>query len=595
MKQICVALLFTIATAAGAQATAATQTTVSKSGRVQLLCHRTANEDLPENTLESLEQAALLGCDVIELDVRRTLDGELVLNHDGILERLTDGVGEVEKSYQGDLELRDAGVWMGERFAGMRIATFEDAVRLARKQNIRLIVHMKTNGMGADVLEQLRREDMLKHSQFIGEWSEVKKLYPAATEPGFATAWVQAGVTAEQVKAYHRDGKAVVANFSANEHEMDLTAMKAAVAAGVDGINVDYPRIGADAVGRPVEQRLNELAAQASSGDSVARSAAILKLSRYSGFPLQGEFVHWLQDPDDHVSRAAALALATARPRTPTTAFTDALRSEYADSRANAAWALGVLGAPSSMLLPLLHDKDPRVLQETLLAMGRMPGSVSAKQLLPLLAHPEPAVRGAAALALAHNQPTLALQAVPAQLRLEVQQSGKLSADYQRRGKPELTPAEVDVITGYFRCEMKMVQAIAMLKGPGATQALEELALRPNVQFTGMNGIIGSFQLWDRIHAAASPVVQALAADDIDVANHAEWTLIKAGPDVLPNVRKALVSENAKIRQRAIQIVAWQGDRESLETLRTIQTSSAADATLAAWAIQKIESLHPKL
>jgi glycerophosphoryl diester phosphodiesterase len=39
---------------------------------VQLLCHRTADEDIPENPLESLEQAALLGCDVVEIDLRRT-------------------------------------------------------------------------------------------------------------------------------------------------------------------------------------------------------------------------------------------------------------------------------------------------------------------------------------------------------------------------------------------------------------------------------------------------------------------------------------------------------------------------------------------
>jgi Glycerophosphoryl diester phosphodiesterase family len=39
-------------------------------GGVQLLCHRTANEDVPENTLESLEQAALLGCNVVEIDLR---------------------------------------------------------------------------------------------------------------------------------------------------------------------------------------------------------------------------------------------------------------------------------------------------------------------------------------------------------------------------------------------------------------------------------------------------------------------------------------------------------------------------------------------
>ena len=62
-----------------------------QAGRVELLCHRTANKDVPENTLESLEQAALLGCDVVEIDLRRTLDGKIILNHDGFLERLTDG------------------------------------------------------------------------------------------------------------------------------------------------------------------------------------------------------------------------------------------------------------------------------------------------------------------------------------------------------------------------------------------------------------------------------------------------------------------------------------------------------------------------
>lgn len=62
--------------------------------RVELSCHRTANQDVPENTLESLEQAALLGCDVVEVDIRHTLDGTLVLNHDGDLERLSDAIGQ---------------------------------------------------------------------------------------------------------------------------------------------------------------------------------------------------------------------------------------------------------------------------------------------------------------------------------------------------------------------------------------------------------------------------------------------------------------------------------------------------------------------
>ena len=102
-------------------------------GRVTLLCHRTANEDVPENTLESLEQAALLGCNVVEIDLRLTWDGKIVMNHDGVLERLTDGVGEADKSYYDDLRLRDVGGGMGERFTGMHIALFEDMLRVARE------------------------------------------------------------------------------------------------------------------------------------------------------------------------------------------------------------------------------------------------------------------------------------------------------------------------------------------------------------------------------------------------------------------------------------------------------------------------------
>jgi len=562
-------------------------------GGAQLLCHRTANQDVPENTLESLQQAALLGCNVVELDVRRTLDGELVLNHDGVLERLTDGIGETETTYSGDLELRDLGGWMGDRFAGMRIARFDDALRLARTMDIRLIVDMKTKGMGAEVLELLQREGMLERVQFNGEWSDVQQLYPAATDAGAGTIWVLPGVTAEQVKAYHRDGKAVVANFSANDHQLDLAAMKAAVAAGVDGINVDYPRLGADAVGRPVERRIRELEVAASSGENTSRARAILALSKYRGFPLQEEFARWILDADNNVSRAAALALVTARPHPPLTGFAEALRSEHPDVRANAAWALGMLHAPASMLLPLLHDKDPRVLQVALMALARSPGDVGASVLLPSLSDETAAVRGAAALALARHQPDVAIKEIPAQMRLERKASLKLGEDYERRGKPQLTQPEIDEITGRFRSQMKMLQALSMLQGPAATGALEELAFDPGEGFTQFDSIVAGFKLWDRIGGDVQPAIEALGSSDSQMADRTEWMLVQAGPAVRPAVRKALASEKPSVRVRAIRIVAWQGDTGSLDILRTLLKQDPQDAELLSWAIEKIESLQP--
>ena len=564
-------------------------------GGVQLLCHRTANEDMPENTLESLKQAALLGCNVVEIDLRRTLDGKIVLNHDGILERLTNGAGDVENSFYGDLRLLDAGNWMGERFTGMRIVLFEDALRLAREHDIRLVLDIKDKNIGAEVLQIVEREGMLQRVQFNGEWADVKKLDPKATDVGERAVWVQPGVTAEQVKEYHRQGKAVVVNFSANGHEMDLAGMKAAVAAGVDGINVDYPRLGADAVGRPVERRLRELILKADSGQSSARIAAILELSLYRGFPLQADFARWLLDSDDPVSRASALALVTARPETSPKVFANALRSEHADVRENAAWALGMLNAPTSVLLPLLGDKDPGVLQAVLLALGRAPGDVRAEALLPLLSNDDPRVRGAAAVALARHQPELAVRVVPAQLRKEIAAEKVLYDHHVESGTPQtFTQPEIAAVTKSFKCQMEMLRAISILHGHEATRELELLAFQPDKSFSQFDGIVAGFQMWGRIGADATPAVQALESSDQRVADRAEWMLVKAGSAVLPDVRKDLQSKNQDVRQRAIRIVAWQGDTNSLDSLQALRAMNGSDAALAAWAIAKIETLHPQ-
>jgi hypothetical protein len=496
-------------------------------GGVQLLCHRTANEDVPENTLEALEQAALLGCNLVEIDIRRTLDGKLVLNHDGLLERLSDGVGEVETTYYDDLRTRDMGSWMGERFTGMRMASFEDGLRLARERDIRLYLDLKTKGIGPEVLQMLAREGMMQRVQFGGEWEDVKKLYPGANAGNENVVWVWPGVTAEKVKEYHRDGKAVVVNFSLSGHDMDMGMMKAAVAAGADAINVDYPRLGADSVGRPVERTLCTLTAKADAGESSARVEAILQLAKYRGFPkLQGEFARRMLDPDDHVSRAAAVALTTARPHAQVAVFAEALRYGNPVARANAAWALGVLDVPALTLTPLLSDKDPRVLQEVLMALGHIQGEVSAQSLLPLLGNSDTRVRSAAAVALARHHPEVAVVAVPAQLRVEMKTVQTLYTDYERRGKPQLTQAEIDEITSYFKCQIKMMQAISMLRGPAATKALEEQAFRPGADFSQMNGVVAAFQLWDRIGADAIAAVRALASNDARIADGAEWMLI---------------------------------------------------------------------
>jgi glycerophosphoryl diester phosphodiesterase len=59
-------------------------------------------------------------------------------------------------------------------------------------------------------------------------------------------------------------------------------------------------------------------------------------------------------------------------------------------------------------------------------------------------------------------------------------------------------------------------------------------------------------------------------------------------------VREGLNSQNSAVRERAIRIVAWQGDVDALPALRVIQRRGK-DAELVTWAIDKIEALHPTL
>ncbi|RXH54203.1 glycerophosphodiester phosphodiesterase family protein [Granulicella sibirica] len=555
-----------------------------------LYCHRTANEDAPENTLASLEQAALLGCNVVEIDLRRTLDGEIVLNHDGLLDRLTDGHGDVEQTNFAELQLLDAGAWMAPRFTGMRMARFDDALRLARSLDIRLILDIKTKGIGADVLRILEREGMIDHVLFNGEWDDIRRMLPSAADAGYGAAWVQPGVTAAEVASQQRQGKSVIANFSANSHGMDLAGMKAAVAAGVDAINVDFPRLGADAVGRDVESKIRRLKEQAQTGDDAARSQAILKLSRYQDPDLQSWFLRWLDNPSPRISHTAALALLLARPALTSGQLTSAARANNAAARANAAWLLGQLGSAAADLVPMLSDPDPGVQLEALRALGRTKGDAPIDAILPFFQSSDVNLRGAAALALAHTRPNGAAKVISAQLQKEIDRERSLAEGYVAGGRKNITPEQIREATSSFRAQMAMLHALSSLHDADATSALVHVAFQPVHEFAQTDSVVGCFQLWDRIGDDPTIVVQQLSSTNQASANCAEWALVKADIRVLPTVRDALNTPSARVR--AIRILAWHGDADALLAVQKIAHAAGPEKDLAAWAAEKIQILN---
>lgn len=120
-----------------------------KPGALPLLVgHRGACEVAPENTLVSFARALDDGADVIELDVRLTADGHVVVIHDETVDRTTNGQGRVAALTWDALRRLDAGAWFGPQFAGERIPALAEVLAWARGR-IRVLIELKYSPFGA--------------------------------------------------------------------------------------------------------------------------------------------------------------------------------------------------------------------------------------------------------------------------------------------------------------------------------------------------------------------------------------------------------------------------------------------------------------
>jgi glycerophosphoryl diester phosphodiesterase len=99
---------------------------------VLVIAHRGFSGAAPENTLASFKKAMEAGSDMMELDVRFSKDGQVVVMHDDTLDRTTNGRGKVADYTLKELKQFDAGSWFAPQFAGEQIPTLIEVLKLAK-------------------------------------------------------------------------------------------------------------------------------------------------------------------------------------------------------------------------------------------------------------------------------------------------------------------------------------------------------------------------------------------------------------------------------------------------------------------------------
>ena len=108
--------------------------------------HRGAASIAPENTLAGVRVGVQSGAPFIEIDVRMTKDGVLVLMHDSTVDRTTDGSGKVGGLDWQYLSTLDAGSWFGEEFTGEPVPRLSSVLEYMKGKASTLVIEVKSPG-----------------------------------------------------------------------------------------------------------------------------------------------------------------------------------------------------------------------------------------------------------------------------------------------------------------------------------------------------------------------------------------------------------------------------------------------------------------
>lgn len=111
---------------------------------VKNFAHRGFSGRYPENTMLAFAKALEAGADGIELDVHFSKDGEIVIIHDELVDRTTDGTGLVADMTLAQLKELDASAGYKGIYGINRIPTLQEYFEFVKDKDIITNIELKT-------------------------------------------------------------------------------------------------------------------------------------------------------------------------------------------------------------------------------------------------------------------------------------------------------------------------------------------------------------------------------------------------------------------------------------------------------------------
>ena len=130
-----------------------------------VIAHRGDLSRAPENTLPAFQRALEAGADGVELDVRLTRDGQLVVFHDRNLDRTSNGTGPVNHSTFAEIRSLDVGSWFAPEFQGETAPTLDEVFETLPPDYL-INVEMKVVMRGTKQIARLVADTVRRHARW---------------------------------------------------------------------------------------------------------------------------------------------------------------------------------------------------------------------------------------------------------------------------------------------------------------------------------------------------------------------------------------------------------------------------------------------
>lgn len=160
-----------------------------------VFAHRGGAALRPENTLAAFDHGLSLGADGLELDVRLSRDGVVVVHHDATLDRTTDARGPVVRLTADELARVDAAARHPEfRGRGIGVPTLREVLR--RYRDARIVIELKLNDpeLAIRTIDEVKATDAVARVS-LGSFGTKVLRAARACEPAIAT-----GASREEIR-----------------------------------------------------------------------------------------------------------------------------------------------------------------------------------------------------------------------------------------------------------------------------------------------------------------------------------------------------------------------------------------------------------